>query len=203
MRLPIDIATVRGFLDPLEGEALYSRAIEVAARAPVVEIGSYCGKSTVYLGSACRDAHSTLFAVDHHRGSEEHQPGEAYHDPGLYDPRTARMDSFFEFRRTVERAGLDDVVVPVVAPSAVAGRHWATPLSCVFIDGGHSLEAAMTDYRVWSRHVIGGGFLFIHDLFDDPAEGGQAPITIYRQALASGQFEELPRVGTLGVLRRY
>lgn len=202
MKLPIDIDGVKGFLAAEEGEALYDRCVESGSLGPCLEIGSYCGKSTVYLGEACRKTGRCLYAVDHHRGSEEHQLGEEYHDPALYDDSAGLMDSFREFRRTMAHAGLDDVVVPIVASSKVAARDWATPLGMVFIDGGHSLEAAMTDFDCWSPHVMVGGILAIHDLFPDPNEGGQAPITIYRRAIDSGLFEALPVVNTLGLLRR-
>lgn len=202
MQLPVDIDSIKGFLAADEGEALYTYGLEAARLGPCLEVGSYCGKSTVYLGEACRQVGGTLFALDHHRGSEEHQLGEEYHDPALYDETAGLMDSFREFRRTLARAGLEDHVVPLVAPSAVAARHWATPLGMVFIDGGHSFEAAETDYASWAHHVVAGGILAIHDLFPDPAAGGQAPITIYRKAVDSGLFEVLPVVNTLGILRR-
>jgi hypothetical protein len=156
----------------------------------------------VYLGEACRRVGSLLYALDHHRGSEEHQLGEEYHDPELYDARHEQMDSFGAFRQTVDRAGLSDVVVPLVAPSAVVARGWSTPLAMVFIDGGHSREAALTDYRSWASHVVPGGILAIHDIFDDPDEGGQAPYEIYQLALASGLFEAREMTRTLGVLER-
>lgn len=202
IELPIDIERVKGFLDPAEGEALYHHARAVAHGAPVLEVGSYCGKSTVYLGTAVRECGGIVYALDHHAGSEEHQVGEAFHDPELYDTARGGIDSFPELRRTLRAAGLEDTVVPIVAPSAVAARFWATPLAMVFIDGGHSETAALTDYRCWAGHVQRGGILAVHDLFEDPAEGGQAPITIYRMALASGLFEELERVRTLGLLQR-
>ena len=200
--LPIDIDSVCGFLDPQEGAALHAAALAASLRGPCLEIGSYCGKSTVYLGAACQRNNAVLFAVDHHRGSEEHQPGEEYHDPALYDDGAGLMDSFREFRATLRRARLEDTVVPVVAPTRVAARAWRTPLALVFIDGGHSREAALSDYRAWSPHLLAGGILAIHDLFPDPREGGQAPWEIYQLALASGLYEELPRVRTLGMLRR-
>ncbi len=202
MKLPVDIDTVKGFLAPEEGETLYNLARDVAEVGPCLEVGSYCGKSTVYLGTACQETGNTLFALDHHRGSEEHQQGEEYHDPELFDESAGLFDTFREFRRTMARAGLEDTVVPLVAPSAVAAKHWATPLGLVFIDGGHSFEAAHTDYDSWAHRVAPGGILAIHDLFPDPAEGGQAPITIYRQGVDSGLFDVLPVVRTLGVLRR-
>lgn len=200
--LPIDIDSVKGFLDPHEGAALYEHALAVAALGPCLEIGSYCGKSTVYLGSACKKANSILFAVDHHRGSEEHQLGEEYHDPALYDSQFEKMDSFREFRHTLARSRLEDWVVPIVAPSQLAARYWSTPLSFVFIDGGHSMAAALADYRCWAPHVVRGGWLAIHDVFPNPADGGRPPFEIWQLAQQSGLFEAMPLIKTLGLLRR-
>jgi predicted O-methyltransferase YrrM len=200
--LPADIDQIKGFLAEDEAQALYQRALQASKKGPVLEIGSYCGKSTVYLGLACRTNNSTVFALDHHRGSEEHQRGEFFHDPDLYDASEEVMDSFREFRRNVYQAGLDETVVPVVAGSEAAARHWQTPLAMVFIDGGHSLEAALTDYRCWMPHLMRGGILAIHDLFDDAHAGGQAPYAVYRMALASGLFENLGQVNSLGLLLR-
>lgn len=202
MQLPVDIETVKGFLHPDEGAALYQYAQTSASLGPCLELGSYCGKSTVYLGTAVRNADGQLFAVDHHRGSEEHQLGEEYHDPELFDTAAQRMDSLPALRNTLFRAGLEPWVVPIVAASAQASKYWTIPLGMVFIDGGHSLQAAMTDYRSWSPHVVVGGILAIHDIFPDPADGGQAPFDIYRLALASGLFEEVEMRRTLAILRR-
>lgn len=202
MQLPIDIDSVKGFLAPDEGEALFDQCKLATQFGPALEIGSYCGKSTVYLGLACKEQGSTLFALDHHRGSEEHQLGEQYHDPDLFDAEIEMMDSFKLFRDTLRRADLESHVVPLVTSSAVAARNWMTPLGFVFIDGGHSMQAAQTDFDCWAHQVASGGVLAIHDLFPNPDEGGQAPITIWRQALASGLFEDLGTVNTLGLLRR-
>ncbi len=201
-QLPIDIDCIKGFLADDEGSALYHYALEAAKLGPCLEIGSYCGKSTVYLGSACKQAGAVLFALDHHRGSEEHQLGEEYHDPDLYDNGVQLMDSFRTFRTTMREAKLEDTVVPVVSSSAVAARQWATPLGMVFIDGGHSEEAAQTDYRSWAGFIRPGGILAIHDIFPDPADGGQAPYNIWKLAKASGLFDELPTINTLGLFRR-
>lgn len=202
LELPLDIDAVKGFLAEDEAQALYDHALQVADRGPVLEIGSYCGKSSIYLGLACRERNSVLYAVDHHRGSEEHQAGEFFHDPELFDSSEGLVDTFREFRRNIAQAGLNDWVVPLVAGSEVASRHWNTPLAMVFIDGGHSLDAALTDYRCWASHVLRDGILAIHDLFDKPEEGGQAPIAIYNLALASGLFEPVARVNSLGLLRK-
>jgi len=202
MQLPIDPESVKGFLAPEEGARLYELAKSASSLGPCLEVGSYCGKSTVYLGSACRELDQLLFAIDHHRGSEEHQLGEEYHDADLFDADARKMDSFREFRRTLDRAGLGDHVVPIVATSALAARHWNTPVSLVFIDGGHSEAAACADYRSWAPKIMSGGYLAIHDIFEKPEDGGRAPYHIYQLALASGLFEALTTTHTLGVLRR-
>ncbi len=196
------INTVKGFLDRQEGKALYEIALEASRRGPCLEIGSYCGKSTIYLGSACRKNNSVLFSIDHHRGSEEQQPGEEYFDPELYDRKTRRVDTFKEFRNTIEKAGLEDTVVPMVCRSELAARLWSTSLSLVFIDGGHSYAAAYTDYNAWAGHIMPNGYLLIHDIFKDLEKGGQAPYHVYKLAVASGLFKEVSMINTLGVLRR-
>ncbi len=193
---------VKGFLDEEEGMRLYEVAREASRSLPCLEVGSYCGKSTVYIGTGCKESGGILFSIDHHRGSEEHQVGEEYHDPEIFDKEVGLVDSFKEFRKTVAEAELEATVVPIVAKSAVVARCWATPLGMVFIDGGHSFEAAFADYSSWSSHVVPGGYLVIHDIFPDPAEGGQAPYYIYKLALASGLFEEVSILKTLAVLRR-
>ncbi len=193
---------VKGFLDPQEGQGLYDIALAASTMGPCLEIGSYCGKSAVYLGSACRENGAVLFSIDHHRGSEEQQPGEAYFDPSLYDFKAFCMKTLSIFRRTLALAGLEETVVPIVSASEVVARAWATPLSLVFIDGGHAFETAKKDYESWADHIMPGGYLLIHDIFEDPAEGGQAPWEVYQLALASNRFIERPRIKTLGVLEK-
>ena len=196
------IESTKGFLDAEEGRCLYEFALEACRVGPCLEIGSYCGKSTLYLAAACQKFNGILFSIDHHRGSEEQQPGEAYFDPDLFDPQSGGMDTFKAFRTTIERGGFEETVVPIVSRSEVAARLWATPLGLVFIDGGHSMEAACMDYTAWHGHILSGGFLLIHDIFTDPTQGGQAPHHIYNQALESGLFKKVKMVKTLGVLQR-
>lgn len=199
---PSLIDGIKGFLDPEEGRALYDIALAASRLGPCLEVGSYCGKSAVYLGSACRENGAILFSIDHHHGSEEQQPGEHYFDPSLFDFKTFSMNTLPEFRQTLAMAGLEETVVPIVSRSDVVARGWATPLSLVFIDGGHAFDTARGDYDCWAGHVMPGGYLLVHDIFEDPAEGGQAPWEMYKLAVASGGFIELPRVKSLGVLRR-
>lgn len=189
-------------MDEAEALRLYELAREASRFGPCLEIGSYCGRSAAYLGLGCLENSGVLYSIDHHRGSEEQQPGQEYFDPDLVDPQTGLIDTFPFFLKTIAAFGLDNTVIPIVAKSAVVARNWSTPLSLVFIDGGHTFEAAFADYCDWVFHIMPGGFLVIHDIFSDPAEGGQAPFCIYRMALASGLFTELPLVKTLGVLKR-
>jgi MMP 1-O-methyltransferase len=193
---------IKGFLDHEEGMALHRAALKAAPMGPCLEIGSYCGKSTAYLGLGVREGGGVLFSIDHHRGSEEQQPGQQYYDPDLFDQASGRVDTFRLFRRTLEAAGLEDTVVAMVGTSVAAARLWTMPLSLVFIDGGHSYPTVFSDYTSWMPHVMPGGFLLIHDIFPNPDEGGQAPFFIHGLALKSGLFVEEERVKTLGVLRR-
>ena len=193
---------IRGFMPPDEGRALHNHASTVAVEGPFLEVGSYCGKSTVYLGAAACQRGRLLFAVDHHRGSEENQPGWEWHEPELVDPASGLIDTLPEFRRTIRDSGLDGTVVAVVGDSPSVASAWGTPLALVFIDGGHGVEPAHADYQGWVPHLVEGGTLLIHDVFPDPADGGRPPFEIYQRAVASGAFEELDAVGSLRALRR-
>jgi MMP 1-O-methyltransferase len=192
----------KGFMPPAEGLALYQTALAYGRRGPVIEIGTYCGKSTVYLAAAARSVGQQVVTVDHHRGSEENQPGWEYHDPSLVDPRSGRMDTLPHFRATLAQAGLEDQVVAVVGRSADVAQLWRTPAGMLFIDGGHTDAAAQADYEGWARWVAPRGALAIHDVFPDPADGGQAPYRIYLRALESGVFTEVRSEGSLRVLER-
>ena len=193
----------RGFMPPDEGEALYQAAVTTAVAGPFLEVGSYCGKSAIYLGAAARELGRVLFSVDHHRGSQENQAGWAHHEPDLVDPVTGRMDTLPVFRRTVAEAGLESDVIAVVGDSPLVAAYWGVPLGLLFIDGGHGVEPARLDYAGWTPHVSPGGRLVIHDVFPDPADGGRPPYEdIYLPALRSGRFRETSATGSLRVLER-
>ncbi len=193
----------KGFMPADEGLALYAAAVEATNLGlPLLEIGTYCGRSTILLAAAARAAGVTAITVDHHRGSEEQQPGWEYHDAGLVDPGVGRMDTLPAFRRTLHAAGLEDHVIAIVGRSPQVAAVWGRPLGLVFVDGGHTDEHATGDYEGWAPHLALSGLLVVHDVFPDPADGGQAPYRIYRRALDSGAFEEVSVTGSLRVLRR-
>ncbi len=192
----------KGFMPDEEGLLLHRRARERLPHGPVLEVGTYCGKSAIYLGAAAREVGGTVFTVDHHRGSEENQAGWEHHDASLVDAEIGRMDTLPVFRRTLARAGLEDQVVAVVGTSTTVSRHWRTPLSMLFIDGGHAEVHAQNDYSGWAHWIMAGGLLVIHDVFPDPADGGQPPYHVYQRALAGGSFEDVEALGSVRVLRR-
>ncbi len=194
----------RGFMPPDEGLALHAAAAAAdVSLGPMLEVGSYCGKSALYLGAAARALDTQLFCVDHHRGSEENQPGWEWHEPDLVDPAVGKMDTLPLFRRAVHDAGLEPWVIAVVGDSPRVARLWTTPLSLLFIDGGHGVEPARLDYELWTPAVAPGGLLVIHDVFPDPADGGRPPYEqIYLPARRSGRFVERSVTGSLRVLER-
>ncbi|MFJ5923942.1 class I SAM-dependent methyltransferase [Kitasatospora sp. NPDC092948] len=192
-----------GFMPEDEGLALYAAALDAAGRTglPVLEIGTYCGRSAILLADAARRTGTVALTVDHHRGSEEQQPGWEYHDPTLVDPEVGLMDTLPRFRRTLHAAGLEPHVVALVGRSPQIAAVWQGRLSLVFIDGGHTDEHATGDYLGWVPHLAEDGLLVVHDVFPDPADGGQAPYRVYLRALDEG-FEEVSVTGSLRVLRR-
>lgn len=196
------VAETRGFMPTDEGLALHAAATAYLAGGVALEVGTYCGKSTLYLAHAASTTGSTVVTLDHHRGSEEQQPGWEYHDASTVDPDLGLMDTLPFARRTLADSGLEDVVVMVVGRSATISPWWQTALDLVFVDGGHTEEAAQADFRGWAPHVRVGGALVIHDVFPDPADGGRPPFHIYRQALDGGEFVETSATGSLRVLER-
>ena len=192
----------KGFMPDEEGLLLHRVARERLPHGPVLEVGTYCGKSAIYLGAAARAVGGVVVTVDHHRGSEENQAGWEHHDPRLVDPELQRMDTLPHFRRTLALAGLEDHVVAVVGRSTTVSALWRTPLSLVFIDGGHAEVHAQNDYTGWAPWLMTGGLLVIHDVFPDPADGGRPPYHVFLRALESGDFEEVEALGSIRVLAR-
>ena len=192
----------KGFMPEDEGDFLYATAVQHLADGPALEVGTYCGKSAIYLGAAALATGSVVFTLDHHRGSEENQPGWEHHDASLVDPELGVMDTLPVFRRTIALAGLEDEVVAVVGRSTTVAAHWRTPLSLLFIDGGHAEEHAQNDFSGFAHWVMPGGALVVHDVFERPEDGGQAPFHVWQRAVAGGAFEPAGTVGSMRVLTR-
>jgi predicted O-methyltransferase YrrM len=192
----------KGFMPEDEGYLLHVTALAHLAGDPGLEIGTYCGKSAIWLGAAAKATGSTIYTLDHHRGSEENQAGWEHHDATLVDAESGLMDTLPVFRRTIERAGLEDEVVAVVGRSTTVARHWRTPLSLLFIDGGHAEEHAQNDYAGFARWVQPGGALVIHDVFERAEDGGQAPYHVWKRAVDGRAFTPVKTVGSMRVLVR-
>ena len=193
MKLPSHLNSVKGFLDHDEGICLYNHALSSSKKGPILEIGSYCGKSTIYLAAAAKEYNCSVYSVDHHTGSEENQVGWEYHDIELFDEETGKINSFPEFMRNLRKANLLDTVIPIVSDSSLVSRDWKIPLSMVFIDGGHTMEAAFNDFNNWKDKIIKGGILAIHDVFPNPDDGGRPPFEIYSKALSEKNFKEVAK----------
>jgi len=199
----------RGFMPDDEGEALQAAALRAgeaslpdAAPTTFVEIGAWCGKSTLYVGGAAEATGAVLFSIDHHRGSEENQAGWEYHEADLVDPDLGQIDTLLHWRHAISHAGLEHSVMGVVGDSPTVAARWQQPLAFCFIDGGHGSEPAWADFRGWSPLVALGGWLAIHDVFPNPADGGRPPYELFCAALESGEFTEDGECGSLRVLRR-
>ena len=203
MKLGIDPNAIKGFLLKEEGESLYLAAKKYSKRGPCLEIGSYCGKSALYIGSAVKENNQLLYSIDHHKGSEEQQPGEEFFDPDLLDETGNSINSLPFFLDTISKAGLKDIVIPMVSTSVEVSKAWTKPLAMVFIDGGHSEKAANEDYDAWNPHIIPGGLLAIHDVFPNPEDGGRPPFNIYTKAKKSGLFKEVDMIGSLALLEKF
>lgn len=190
-------------MPPNEGMALaLSLSLcAVPSSYPAVEIGSYVGLSTIYLGTVAKEQGRILLSVDHHRGSEENQAGWEYHDTNLVDPVSGKMDTLYLFRRTIDLAELNNVVIAIVADSATFANNYPCKIGYLFIDGGHSQTQANSDFDHWVPKVIENGILAIHDVFDDPKDGGQAPYKLFQRAIME-RFELLVAEGSLRVMRK-
>ncbi len=195
-------ATVRGFMPPDEGLALFECGLGQRASSTWLEVGAWCGKSAVYLGAAALERGAVLFSLDHHHGSEENQRGWEHFDEDLVDPYDGRLNTLSHWQRTVADAHLEDVVIGLVGPSTLIAEHFEQPLDLLFIDGGHGEDVAWADYKSWTPKLVSGATLLIHDVFADPADGGRPPYEIFLAALASGRFVEKGHQGSLAILER-
>ncbi len=197
--------SARGFMPDDEGLALFEAgrlAGERFSDGTFLEIGAWCGKSATYLGAAAEETGCVLFSLDHHHGSEENQEGWEHFEADLIDPHDGRLNTLPHWQRTIATAGLEHSVVGLVGDSPIVARHWARTLHLLFIDGGHGEEPAWADYRAWTPFLAPGGLLVIHDVFEDPKDGGRPPYELYREALRSEAFTELSATGSLRVLER-
>ena len=193
---------VKGFLSDKEAKKLQELFLNVHHLGEVLEIGTYCGKSTLNFAHVAKKINGLVFTVDHHTGSEEHQLGEEYHDGDLFDKRLNKFNTLPEFLKNIRSSNLGQFIIPVINKSSEASETFSELISLLFIDGGHSTEAAFSDYNSWKDKICSGGLLVIHDVFPNPEDGGRPPFEIYSTAQKSKEFDDLGIYETLGILRK-
>src|SRR5262245_23879896 len=154
-------AGVEGFLHDLEGYILLQLAAKGGGVGAIVEIGSFMGRSTSFLAAGSKMAgREKVIAVDHFRGSTEHQAGQHFANPTLIQIGT----TFPRFQENLRRVNLDDYVMPIRASSSEAVREWQAPIRLLFIDGDHEYESVRYDFEAWSRFVVPHGLVCLHDV---------------------------------------
>ena len=193
---------VKGFLSDKEAKKLQELFLNVHHLGSVLEIGTYCGKSTLNFALVAKKIDGLIYSVDHHTGSEEHQLGEEYHDEDLFDKRLEKFNTLPELLKNLRSSSLGKYIIPILSKSSEASKTFSETISLLFIDGGHSLEAALSDYNSWKDKICPGGLLVIHDVFPNPQDGGRPPYEIYSKAQKSKKFEDLGIYETLGILRK-
>jgi predicted O-methyltransferase YrrM len=177
-------SAIDGWLSEAQGRALYDAAAAATGRGAIVEIGSWKGRSTVWLAAGARRAGRRIYAIDPHRGSRE--------DPDA--------NTLSEFLANIRRAGVGDAVEPLVMTSAEAADRIREDVELLFIDGDHSLQGAVRDADLWLPRLLPGGMLMMHDV---GAAGYVGPRTVFRRRVCwSGAFDRIGRVGSMGVARR-
>jgi len=173
---------VQGWLRYTEGAFLYRAAKQVSGRGVIVEIGSWKGKSTIWLAKGSKDGSKVkIYAIDPHTGSPEHRD------------RYGDVWTFPEFKRNIEEAGVDDIVLPVVKTSREASKNWNYPVEFMFIDGAHDYDSVKTDFELWYPHIIYGGVIAFHDTI-----GWEGPRRLVKESVyKSRNFKDIRSVGSV------
>ena len=190
---------LKGFMPQHEGAALAKWAEEFSMMGPALEIGTFGGKSSLYIATGTSINQQLVFTIDHHKGSEEHQTGEEYFDPDIYDPILGCVNTVPLMQSNLNKFEESKYIVPMIANANALAPIWTIELGLLFIDGSHTEISAQNDYANWNNKIISGGALVIHDIFENPEEGGQAPFLIYQKALMDG-FKLYERVDTIACL---
>jgi predicted O-methyltransferase YrrM len=186
---------IEGFLHNLEGYALFALAATGDGEGEIVEIGSFMGRSTCWLAAGAKKAsRERITAIDHFRGSPEHQIGQLYENRTLVSEGT----TFHKFMENIEKMQVSDYVNPVVATSEEAASNWNKTIRLLFIDGDHSYSNTKRDFKLWSPFVCDHGYICFHDVGAWPG-----PTRFYDELRRSAKkLKELMEVGTLRVAQK-
>ena len=186
---------VKGFLSDKEAKKLQELFLNVHHLGAVLEIGTYCGKSTLNFAHVAKKINGLVYTVDHHIGSEEHQLGEEYFDQENFDETLNRVNTIPLLQKNLEEVKEITNIIPIIGDANTISQSWQTRLGMLFIDGSHSFESANNDYENWKHLIEKHGALAFHDIYEDPSKGGQAPYKVFQKAIDDG-FKIFDRVDT-------
>ena len=192
---------LKGFMPSHEGLALTKWAEKFSQCGPALEIGAFGAKSALYIAAGSSIHDELVYTIDHHSGSEEHQLGEEYFDPEIYDKKLGRVNTVPLMQANLQQFDESKWVVPILANANSIAPSWRAELGLLFIDGSHTEISALNDYDNWSSKLHSNGALVIHDIYEKPEDGGQAPYLIYQKALTEG-FQLYERVDTIVCLTK-
>jgi len=193
--------SIKGFMPSHEGLALTKWAEEFSSYGPALEIGTFGAKSSLYIATGTSINDQLVYTIDHHSGSEEHQLGEEYFDSDIYDKRLGRINTVPLMQANLQQFDESKWVIPIIANANSVAPSWRTELGLLFIDGSHTEVSAINDYDNWNSKIHSKGALVIHDIYEKPEDGGQAPYLIYQKALSEG-FLLYERVDTIVCLTK-
>ena len=192
---------LKGFMPRHEGLALTKWAENFSQCGPALEIGTFGAKSALYIAAGSSIHDELVYTIDHHSGSEEHQLGEEYFDPEIYDKKLGRVNTVPLMQTNLQQFDESNWVVPIIANANSIAPSWRSELGLLFIDGSHTEISTLNDYDNWSSKLHSHGALVIHDIYEKPEDGGQAPYLIYQKALTEG-FQLYERVDTIVCLTK-
>ena len=193
--------SLKGFMPSHEGLALTKWAEEFSHYGPALEIGTFGAKSALYIAAGTSIHNQLVYTIDHHSGSEEHQRGEDYFDPEIFDEKLGRINTVPLMQANLQQFDESKWVIPILANANSIAPSWKIELGLLFIDGSHTEKSAMNDYENWNSKLHSNGALVIHDIYEKPKDGGQAPYLIYQKALTEG-FQLHERVDTIVCLTK-
>lgn len=151
----VEIITDRldGWLHPQEGKFLYKAAKNCKGKGVIVEIGSWKGKSTIWLAKGSKAGSGVkVYAIDPHTGSSENRD------------KYGKVWTYPEFEHNITEADVQDIVVPLIKTSEESGREWdGKAIELLWIDGAHEYEMVKQDFELWSQYLIEGGIIAFHD----------------------------------------
>jgi MMP 1-O-methyltransferase len=186
---------IKGWLRREEGELLYRLSAEACLYSRVVELGSYCGRSSIVLAASLAGrSQLPLACVDTFRGSCEHQPGGRYFDPDMLVGGV--VNTYPAFVRSLKAAELWDHVEAMQLSTREAATKFTDPVGLLFMDADHEYTAVCEDLRFWLSRVVSNGYIVLHDVGE-----WSGPTRAAADLLEAG-FKRFAQAGTALALRK-